>query len=237
MAYHVQVIVPFFKAPEKLKKCAEALDASTYKNWVKVVVDDSDTGNGFTETVNTGIRSSFRDTSTDFYLVLNQDAYVEPDTIEKMVGFMEANPCCAMQSVKQLSDKDPDLIVHGGVGPCFPNGIHKVGRVSKGELNKATQVPWAQGACFMVRASAIVEFGLMDESMKMIFSDSDWSYTARSRGWECWYNPEAVVTHEQGVSNNPPESLVKVFEADALAFRDKWVGSELFRDLSLEVFE
>jgi GT2 family glycosyltransferase len=88
----------------------------------------------------------------------------------------------------------------------------------------------------VVRLDAIMEIGLMDETMKMFGSDADWSYTARARGWETWYIADAVCVHEQGVSKTMDEKMTKTFEKDMIAFRSKWIDGELYRDLSLEIF-
>jgi GT2 family glycosyltransferase len=89
----------------------------------------------------------------------------------------------------------------------------------------------------VVRLDAVQEFGLMDETMKMFASDADWSYTARARGWQTWYIADAVCVHEQGASQSMDPKMQKVFEHDMIVFRCKWVDGDLYRDLSMEVFE
>lgn len=234
------VIIPFYKNREQLAKCMDALQNQTKQsaNWAE---NDSDTGFGFTHTVNRGLKDIIRHemlknlTCTDYICVLNQDCYLKPDAIEKMVSFMDAHPRCAIAGIKQLSSKDEDFIIHGGTFECFPAGRHEVGRVSRGECNVSKQVPWVNGACMIVRLEAILEIGLMDENMKMFGSDADWSLTARARGWECWYIAEAVCVHEQGVSQSRTAEMEKTFERDMIYFRSKWLDGDLFRELTLEV--
>jgi GT2 family glycosyltransferase len=169
-------------------------------------------------------------------VVLNQDVYLQEDALEKMISFMDAHPKCAIAGIKQLSSQNPDHIIHGGTLECFPAGRHEGGLVSRGDCAVSKQVPWVNGACMIVRLKAILEFGLMDESMKMFCSDADLSLTARARGWECWYIAEAVCIHEQGVSKSMDQKMQKVFEADSIALRDKWITGELYKDLTLEIF-
>ncbi len=232
----VQVVIPAYKAHDKLGKCLDALQAQTFKDFGWVMIDDSLESKGFTHTVNQGIREALR-TAPAYVVILNQDTYLREDALAEMVAFMDAHPKCGMSSVKQLSDKDPDQIIHGGVGQAFPTGMHRVGYVSRGDHNEAEKMPWAQGACFIVRSETIFEIGLLDENMKMLFSDSDYGYAARARGWEVWYNPKAVCVHEQGVSQKAPDpEMEKVFLQDMLYFRAKWVDGDLFRELAQEVF-
>jgi N-acetylglucosaminyl-diphospho-decaprenol L-rhamnosyltransferase len=230
------VVIPFYKNKEQLDKCQAALKAQTASNITWNIQDDSETGNGFTKTSNKGLRNLFRlDLADDYAIVLNQDLYLRPDAIEKMVSFMDAHPRCAIAGIKQLSSKDEDFIIHGGTFECFPAGRHEVGRVSRGECDVSKQVPWVNGACMIVRLEAILGIGLMDENMKMFGSDADWSLTARARGWECWYIAEAVCVHEQGVSQSRSGEMEKTFERDMLYFRSKWIDGDLMRELTLEV--
>lgn len=228
------VLIPFYKNKEQLQKCVASLGGKV-KHFVK---DDSETENGFTKTVNSLLKESvyLGSSVSGYVVVLNQDCYLKPDAVENMVSFMDEHPRCAIAGIKQLSDKDEDQIIHGGTRECFPTGIHEIGLVSRGDCNKEKQVPWVNGACMIVRLEALLEIGLMDPNYKMFGSDADWGYTARARNWECWYIPQAVCVHEQGVSKGQDEKMGKIFQSDMRYFRDKWLVGELYKDLSLEVF-
>ncbi len=229
----ITVVIPFYKREDQLDKCLEAIGSDGQA----LTVDDSNRGLGFTKTVNEGVKPLIPFYESDPYaLVLNQDCYLMPGAIEKMVSFMNAHPKCAIAGIKQLSSNNEDHIIHGGTYECFPAGRHEGGQVSRGDCTENKQVPWVNGACMIVRLEAILEIGLMDETMKMFGSDADWSYTARARGWECWYIADAVCVHEQGASKSMDEKMHKTFEKDMLAFRSKWVDGDLYRELSLEVF-
>lgn len=234
----IPIIIPFFRNQEQLAKCKDAIRAQDglTSQCPDFIIDDSETVNGFTKTVNAGIRAA-RNANSTYVCVLNQDCYLKPDAIEKMIAFMADHPRCAIAGIKQLSSKDQDQIIHGGTLECYPAGRHEGGLVSRGDCNMPKQVPWVNGACMIVRLSAIAEFGLMDENMKMFGSDADWSFTARARGWETWYIADAVCVHEQGASKNMDEKMGRTFDRDMLYFRDKWITGEVFRDLSLEVFQ
>lgn len=230
----MKVLIPAYKKPEQLAKCKEAL-GQQHRSDLDLEVREDEKGEGFTKNVNTLLKGFFS-AEYVYAVILNQDCYLRPNALETMYNFMQQHPRCAIAGIKQLSSDNEDLIIHGGTLECYPAGRHEGGRISQGDCSVNKQVPWVNGACMIVRFEAILEIGLMDETMKMFASDADWSYTARARGWETWYIANAVCVHEQGVSKSMDLQMQKTFEKDMLAFRSKWVDGDLYRDLSMEIF-
>ena len=62
------------------------------------------------------------------------------------------------------------------------------------------------------------DVGPMDETMFLVYSDSDYAYMCRSKGWEVWYEPQSRVYHKLGASRNTTEWHQK----DMQAFMKKW---------------
>ena len=235
----VVVIVPFFKNEIQLASCKAALKNNQYRvenpAFEIDIVDDSVTGLGFTKTVNKGLVKALS-IGYKYAIILNQDCYLAVNAVEQMVKFMEAHPKCAIAGIKQRLSTNPDKIIHGGTLQCFPAGIHEGGFVSKGDCNTSKQVQWANGAAMIVNMEHLPFFGFMDDNMKMFGSDSDWSFTARARGFEVWYIAEAECLHEQGISKVETADMQRQIKLDMSYFRDKWLSGEVFKDLSLEVF-
>ena len=224
------VIIPAFKKPEQLERCLAALRAQTTP--VEPFVHDNNADNiGFTRAVNRGLRHAF-DRREPFAIILNQDCYLRPDAVEHMLDFMNRKSRCAIGGPKQVSSLDEDAIIHGGCTQAFPFGKHITGRASNDDCNISAPMPWVNGACMIARMDAVLDFGLMDENMFLIGSDSDWCYTARLRNWEVWYIADAICVHEQGASAKAPPEMLESMRKDMTYWRDKWVGSAAFSRLS-----
>ena len=77
--------------------------------------------------------------------------------------------------------------------------------------------------------------------MRMIFSDSDFCFSAQVKGWQTWYEPEAVLMHDTGVSANGGNKLLKnIFREDKKHFYNKWkdvTGCEDPEKLQDAIFE
>jgi GT2 family glycosyltransferase len=232
MADDLLAVIPFYQRRDQLDRCLAALAESTHP--VTPFVHDNNVENlGFTKAINLGLRAAIA-RGDAYALLINQDCYVEPDTVAALVRFMETHPRCAIAGPMQLVPDDPDLILSAGGVAVHPAARVRRGRRSAGHCAQSIPVVYVNGACMFVRLSAVLEFGLLDESMVLFCSDVDWSLTARARGWEAWYCAEAHVFHEKGVSDagsaNPPDVRERM-DRDGDAFRRKWFGSVLYHQL------
>ena len=231
-------IIPVYKNPEQLERCKKHIHDMTVNSNDHIEIfeyDNNEYNQGFTYAVNEGLKFFME---YDYCVVLNQDCYIAEDFMVELDKFMDAHPACAIAGVKQISDKDPDFIIHGGCLEAFPEGRHRAGRLSAGDCNKDKQMPWVNGACMVVNMSWLSTIGMMDENYFLLGSDSDWCYTARMKGAEVWYAADITVIHEQGgVSNSKASKELEYKKVlDMVYFRDKWIGDGVFRELSQEVF-
>ena len=174
---NIGFIIPVYKQPEQVEKCIKAIEAMETDHDVTVFkYDNNETNVGFTKAINVGL-VNYLDGMTDYCVVLNQDCYVKPDFVDKLVDFMESHPRCAIDGAKQLMDSNQDIIIHGGCTTAFPEGRHIVGKVSLGGCEKNKRMPWVNGACMIVNMNLISRYGIMDENYFLIGSDSVWQYS------------------------------------------------------------
>jgi GT2 family glycosyltransferase len=223
------IIIPAFRAPEKLRACLDALRHQTLAPSHLLVHDNSAQNIGFTAAVNLGIAKALH-SGSEFALILNQDVRLLQNALAGLEHFMQEHPLCALAGIKLLSTHEPDCICHGGCKEAFPAGVHITGRRSRGDCAVSAEMPWVSGAALCVRLQAIADIGLMDPHYFLFGSDSDWCYSARLRGWQVWYCAEAEGFHDGGISADP--AAQKEFQAqikkDLTYWRDKWTHTEFF---------
>lgn len=228
----IPVVIPYFRAPEKLERCLAALAEQKDIQTEIFVRDNSEDNILFTKAVNEGLRKYSYSTDYDYVLVLTQDAYLKPDCLKNLVAGMELIPQCGILAPVQVdSNGNPSWF---GSLQAFPWGVHRL----QGKMG--VPIPyntyWANGACMLLRTAMIREIGLLDENMLFISSDADYSMTARARGWEVMLAPNAIVQHSldasSGGSSASNQMINQTKLRDVLYFAKKWTNGDLLRELS-----
>jgi len=219
----IGVIIPQFGEQAKLTRCLDSLcNVHGFDPAYLYVVDNNTNNRYFTVAVNEGIEQALSE-GCEYVWVLNNDTEADPDYLNATIERFKKNDKVGIVGGKNLKTEKPDRIFWGGSYDAFPNGQHKAGYVSNNDLNKATRETWATFSSVVIRAQTYRDVGGLDNSMRMIFSDSDFCFSAALKGWETWYEPKAVIMHDTGVSaRGGNETLKKIFRADKIAFFHKW---------------
>lgn len=227
----IPAIIPYYKNKAQLARCISHLEGQTVP--VEIFVRDNSEDNiYFTAAVNESIRK-YLDAPCEYMLVLNQDMYLGKTAMEQMLTFMDSHPHCGIGAPLQLYSANPGYVIFAGGCEAFPVGQHRHGPLE--QFTTDEQIPWANGACMILRKQMIREIGLLDENFLLIGSDSDYSFTARSRGWQIWAIAGAKGIHEQGASAGIGDRNIELLKIkDMIYFGRKWLTGELYRDMALE---
>jgi GT2 family glycosyltransferase len=228
----IPAVIPYYKNKNQLEKCVAHLNKQTIEGIEIFIRDNSNDNIYFTAAVNEGIKK-YLSQPCEYILVLNQDMYLEPSAVQIMTAFMNSHPECGIAAPLQLNAKDTDYVICGGSYEAFPLGKHQHGRLS--EFTEDEQILWSNGACMILRKEMVREIGLLDENFVFIGSDSDYCFTARSRGWQIWRIAGARGIHEHGdsgVSGNIDIEILKI--KDMIYFGRKWLSGELYREMAYE---
>lgn len=146
-----------------------------------------------------------------YVLLLNTDAFVEPDTIAKTVQFMDANPKCGILGVK-LFGRDGVLQPSCRFFPTPWNMF--LNRTGLSRIFKRTKLvddmtwdhasvrncDWVPGCYYLVRKEVIDQVGLFDPRYFLYSEELDHCFAAKKAGWQVTYYPYTSVVHIGGES-------------------------------------
>ena len=148
-------------------------------------------------------------------MLLNSDAWVVGDALERLVAFADAHPDAAVVGPRLVN---PDGSLQRSVRgvPDALAARHRVllppqARAALAALNafygggfdhdETREVESLQGAVLLVRREAADAVGLFDEAFFMFSEETDWTYRFRQAGWKVLFVADAEVVHVGGASH------------------------------------
>ncbi len=250
----LSVIIVSWNTKKLLKKNLNALFQSTPGFDFEVFVVDNDSCDGSVEMVknefpqakliannkNVGFAAAnnmaIKQAKGEYILLLNPDMRIFPDTLNKMLSWMEEHPQAGIASCK-LVDGNEEIIPHVRRFPRFweQSAIAlKLPHIFPGILNKyilknfdydnEAEVDSVRGSFFMIRKEVIEELGGLDERYFIWFEEVDYCKQAKKAGWKVMYTPVPRCLDYVGKSfvQVPKGKTQKYFQDSMLKYFRKW---------------
>lgn len=208
------IIIVLYGDRKEMDRCIESIKEHC-DDYNLIIIDNNEVNRGFTAGVNMGILKG----DSPYVWLLNQDAVVLEGAQKALIDRLDSHERVGIAGSKQLDIEDHDLIRHGGTERAFPSGVHTGGRVSMGHCRLPKKQIWVNFASVMIKREMIKHIGLLDENMFLLYSDSDYCFWARYRGYEVWYEPRSRVYHRLGKGS---KQISEWHQKDMQAFMDKW---------------
>jgi GT2 family glycosyltransferase len=249
-----------YETPELLLRCLEALKVAAERVSTEVFVVDNDSSvfdPVSCERVLPGVRVIRNESNVGFarasnqalriaqgryLLLLNPDAFVEPETLGMMVDFLDRRPDvgCATCRV-ELEDGSLDLACRR-LFPTPERSLYRMTLLSKifpksrrfGQYNltyvdewQETEIDQPCGAFMMVRSEIREQVGLLDERYFMYGEDTDWAFRIKGRGWRIVYTPSTKVRHLKRASSSRHRSMTirYFYESMRIFYREHYAAS------------
>jgi GT2 family glycosyltransferase len=165
---------------------------------------------GFARASNQGAAQS----SGEYILFLNSDTLVCPQSLSKMVEFMDGHEKAGVMGPLLISPEEKIIQTSWGWHPSFcgemlqkyftDENVQQSKMVNALVANclqkKVRAVAYIVGASLLVRKKAFTESGGFDQNLVFYFEDPDLCYRLRQAGWQIIFNPEIRIMHLLGQS-------------------------------------
>jgi GT2 family glycosyltransferase len=172
------------------------------QNYPQVEILDLGSNLGFAA----GYNAALQRVDARWLALLNNDATLQPDWVEQLLGWAADHPKAAILGGKLLFDStapgQPARLQSAGAsftdaGTAFEIGW---GVVDRGQYDQARPVGAVPGAALLVRREVFFELGGFDAGYGAYLEDVDLCWRAWLRGYEVHYVPAAVARHYYGAS-------------------------------------
>ncbi|WP_382198694.1 glycosyltransferase family 2 protein [Hydrogenophaga defluvii] len=188
----------------------------------------------------------------DYVLLLNTDAFVSPDTLQRTLAYIQANPACGVLGVK-LVGRDGDLqpscryfptpwnvfLSRTGLGRLFP-GTRMVDDMAWNHAS-VRECDWVPGCYYLVRRAVLDQVGLFDPRFFLYYEEVDHCRRVKAAGWQVVYFPDTTVVHVGGesaksvgkLSNSGRQLSALQVESELLYFRKHGGWASLIQHVCL----
>lgn len=212
---NIFVVIVAWNSADCIARCLESVQASTVPVHTIVIDNDShDTTEqvvrgfadvtyhnthenlGYAGGCNVGLKLA-QDLDASHTLILNPDAYIAADCIEKLLHAMQKDPKIGLASPK-IYYADSDTIWFAGATLDLTTGSSP--HIGQGEKDSALYakdcgLPRANGCAMLVNMRALPSTGFMDDRYFLYFEETDWSLRFTQAGYtirfvaasHCWH--------------------------------------------------
>lgn len=194
------------------------------KNWIKN--DDyfnsknlnfilSDENNGYASGNNLGIRHALKDNSCEYIWIINNDITVTPNALSTLKKTYE-NAAKKYANIgfigsKILDHYNRDIIQSAGTQKSsFISKISFEGK-NKNSLVHDIEVENLSGCSIFFSSSLIKELGYIPEDYFMYYEETDWIWSASSKGYKSYISAESVVYHKNAASTGGVRSPFVIY--------------------------
>lgn len=188
-----------------------------------------------------------------YMLLLNTDAFVEEDSVDRALAFMASAPECGILGVR-LTGRDGDVqpscryfptpfnvfLARTGLARRFP----RVRLIDGPDWapSEPRECDWVPGCFYLIRKEVIAQVGLFDPRYFLYYEEVDHCLAAQRAGWKIMYTPATTVVHIGGESAKADSQLTAggkqidriSMESAMLYFRKNFGLGTLMAHLGLE---
>ena len=225
----ITVCIIAYNSGPTLRTCLERLAAQTFQDFETLVIDNASPDPGdaaiarefpFVQLIENTVNLGFAGAGNQgarlargrWYVLLNPDAFAQPNWLEELAGAAERYPNLLSFTSRQLMDEDPGLLdglgdVMSGYGIPYRGGYlsRDPGDTPEGEVFSPC------GAAMMIDRALFLKLGGFDEFFFCYSEDVDLGYRLQLSGEPTLLVPSAVIRHVGSASTGGRKSEFAVF--------------------------
>ena len=170
---------------------------------------------GFGRANNLGLIKALKE-NYDYVFLLNQDAWIEPDTIKVLVEIHRQHPDYGILSPVHLTKEKTDLDgkFAGFVGRSRENQVLSDLLLRPASLKAVYPIDFVNAAAWLISRACLQKVGGFDPLFPHYGEDNDYIQRAQFHGYTVGFAPKAFIVHDRaGYVKQPdmPRSLPKQY--------------------------
>jgi GT2 family glycosyltransferase len=171
-----------------------------YSNFEKIKFIFNKENLGFSGGNNVGISYALEKINADAVLLINNDAYLEKNTLNELLNFLFSDPNIGIVGPTICYYGNKDKIWHGGgFFKILKMGIINVGKnKSFDEISKMQpiEVDFISLCVALIKKEVFEKIGFLDQNFFLYYDDTDFCYRAKKAGFKLIYIPHLRAYHD-----------------------------------------
>jgi N-acetylglucosaminyl-diphospho-decaprenol L-rhamnosyltransferase len=176
-------------------------------DWVRLIASGENLGFG------KAINLVARETASEWLATANADIALRPGALDALLEAGRLDPGAGaiaprlvlpdgstQHSVFAFPTLRFAFVLNSGVFHLSRGLGDRMALLDRWDDTRSRRVPWAVGACLLVRRAAWDAAGGFDERQWMYAEDLDLGWKLREQGWATRYEPRALVDHESAAA-------------------------------------
>ena len=192
-----------FKLEEKLKKEWQERRKPNSKKFYPtspypLILIQTGENLGFAGGNNVGVRYGLKNDKYDYFLLLNNDTVVEPNSLNGLVKTAKTNRNIGVVGGKILYYNEPNKIWYAGgkLDLIRGSGYHKNYNGIDKDLNGRIKISFVTGCLMLINKKALSIDELLLEEYFLYVEDVDFCYSLFKKGLEVFVNLDSVIYHK-----------------------------------------
>lgn len=149
-----------------------------------------------------------------YIMMLDNDAYVDTDTIGKLQKYLEENPSVGIVGAKIMMTDDPERIMDYAKTidfETFIDGSKWCGQLNSREAEEARECDFVAATAAMTRWQVLQQCGGMDEAHFIYYDDIELGYRIKKYGYQVIALGSAKAWHKSGMTRKTTNTFVRYY--------------------------
>lgn len=166
-------------------------------NYPEVIIIQPNDNLGFGKGNNIGLQYAINH-NYDYVYLLNQDAWIFPDTIEKLIAVYKNNPTIGILSPMQLQGNEQFLDENFAEGTCsYGSNKDIINDLYFDRKKDYYDVPFAMAAHWLISRECLLSVGGFSPVFSQYGEDGDYTERVRAKGFKIAIVPGARAIHDR----------------------------------------